>query len=272
MSKGIDKATEFRKKLLPNKLYKYYSLDSLCCNKEKNYQKINTLQKNCIWLSSPDYENDPFEYKSLFIDFDKLESLGYQNHKELLEKLNSNIYLSSFSANYSSAMWAYYANNYSGFCVEFDVDRSQATAVKNVCYEEKPIEITNIFSNILNKSKDSKELLYLITEKYCIKDLSWQHEKEYRSLDIDLEKIEELKDNPNSFESRNGMEKPLSDFGLTVSKIIVGYKCDCDYILRLKNIAKILNCNIVMVIPKVTKSNYELTEKPLEENNNVTTD
>ena len=114
-------AETFRTSIFPRKLIKFISLGE---NEAENEKEFKTLEEKKIWISNVTTLNDPYEFKSLYLDEDKLKSLRFPeniiaNLKKILDRNMKKIGISSLSQNsYDSLpMWAYYTNNYAGYCV-----------------------------------------------------------------------------------------------------------------------------------------------------------
>ena len=74
----------------------------------------------------------------------------------------------------SSRMWAHYANNHSGVCVEYDFD-----AVKNaVPFACIPVRYTDNYEYLLNTNNISEDVANYM--KFFTKAKEWEHEKEWR--------------------------------------------------------------------------------------------
>lgn len=93
-------------------------------------------------------------------------------------------------------MWVYYANNHSGFCVEYVIDRKLKKFMYPVSYDDTRVPGNSIVGNIINQTFDlikegngeddmSGELNALNHIAYLSltsKHKSWKHEKEIRAL------------------------------------------------------------------------------------------
>lgn len=165
---GMDNTMKKR----PKKLYQYRSGKS----EDGHIYDIDNLYHNKVWASAACHFNDPYD-SSLLLDIDIYGEKYKKYLQECLKTTSRNIaqhcYISCFSEkNNSLCMWAYYANNHEGFCVEYDIN-----LLKNVL----PINYNNailpfncnltfdmlIFKSALNKSED------------------WIHEKEWRMLSFE---------------------------------------------------------------------------------------
>lgn len=269
----LDDALEYRKKNMPKKLYKYVSLtDTIICNKDENIcnqtdnlneSKFKTLNDNRIWLSRFENLNDPFEYKSIYINYDKLKSKGWPT--DMLENyLNrmKNIYLiGSFSTNLidNMPMWAHYANNHQGFCIEYDV--LNAKAIYPISYESERIGIASILTNIfglvdriykgeINESnEDFQFYMTLITHFATVKHKSWSYENEYRVLQADFG------------ENKFGDSISSISVGMIANRIFVGSRCSEDNKKRISQIAKDIKVDAYEMYLDTNESEYKLSYK-----------
>lgn len=136
-------------------------------------------------------------------------------------------------------MWAYYANNHRGYCIEYKFDEEQKKSVFPVSYDLYRYEAISIISNIINEEVDvivnnptlsAKDRIELVSNKTSIsndliflsiaaKNISWEHEKEYRIISS----------------AKNDY------FQASPSKIYIGMNCEERYCQRLYDIVKKLN-------------------------------
>lgn len=182
----------------PASLYKYYS---------DTTQKLNAVKNNKMWYSAPCNFNDVFDC-DVFIDREKIldsalqlvpegrkvlrYSPMWQHIKRSLDqpintfesvfqglKHDTGIACLTESCN-SLLMWAHYANNHKGMCVEYSLwsiaDQLHFTPVPVIYSNEKtrfsPIDMNNI-------SKDAEKLLI---EGLTSKSTEWAYENEWRII------------------------------------------------------------------------------------------
>lgn len=257
-------AETFRTSIFPRKLIKFISLGE---NEAENEKKFKTLEEKKIWISNVTTLNDPYEFKSLYLDEDKLKSLRFPeniiaNLKKILDRNMKKIGISSLSQNsYDSLpMWAYYTNNYAGYCVEYEV--VDYRNVYRVCYESERIPIASILLNYIDSVEEAfksgeeytPEFAFYATilmSQFYIKHNSWSHEKEYRII--------YPVDHP-------GENIPLSSVGLKTSRIVAGYKCKKEYIDRLQAVSDQLSCGRVRKV-QISPTKYTLLEEPSNDQN-----
>ena len=232
-----DKAAVYKSEFdVPDVLYKYISLDEF--NDEENEKRFKTLSEKSVWCSKYNLLNDPFEFKGIYFDRNRLlEAFDPAIYDELEKTWLESFVISSFTSDKNNMpMWAHYANNHQGFCIECSIGRK--VAVQKVSYIEKRQPIANILVDFFNYCKEfektgNKEafqkigyLRTLLFQMYLAKHQSWQYENEYR-LVYPLEN--EIKE--------NGLKICLDDIGICIKSIYCGIKCKKEHIDRLNEIA-----------------------------------
>lgn len=186
---------------LPNRLYKYCSLGD---NIQSNHQKIDSLSKNKIFMSEVKNLNDPFDSKAYFYrpevlaKYDRLKHCGGR----LIDDFAAPIRVASLTSNgvNSMPMWAHYANNHRGYCIEYDMKDPQngklSASTFPVQYADKRIDITSLMDYQTSKmikeleiqlAQGKKEILLndltiiFVEAFFCnIKHESWSYEREFR--------------------------------------------------------------------------------------------
>lgn len=243
---------------VPNKLYKYYYLyeEDNEYAIEENKKRFNTLEQNKIWLSSFDKFNDPFEAENMYMDINKMKELGCS--EEYIEQIRvvqnmikSSYKVASFSSHLNECMpmWAHYANNYKGYCVEYEIVKKRA--VFPVFYENTRNSSTifvRIANDLLKCGKNpTKELQDLVLQEamvlmlsYCIKHKSWEYENEYRVLIPDHDNL-----------------KLCEELGLKPVKIYAGLKTATSHIQRLQEISSKLGLGDIAKC-SINAKNYQL--------------
>ena len=141
--------------------------------------------------------NDPFEFKSLYINKEKIQSRGlpagtFELLSSLKESVRDSLLLASFSevsAIESLPMWAHYANNHQGYCVIYQVDEPRQ--LYPVFYEKQPIDATELYLHIARalveeRSGKNASTQHELIEKHLLfaqlitKQIDWSYEKELR--------------------------------------------------------------------------------------------
>nr|WP_317331089.1 DUF2971 domain-containing protein [uncultured Romboutsia sp.] len=186
---------------IPDKIYKYFSLNN---DEDLNKIKLETLKNKKVYLSESLAMNDPFEGKAFFYDNKELVKYERLSHCDgrIIDDFSDYTILTSFTRESVNCMpmWAHYANNHAGFCVEYDTNKNIQLkgCLFPVQYTDKRIDITKIMDELMkevteaieaNKKKNIKRtdikntILIWITAYYsCIKHKSWSYEKEIRCI------------------------------------------------------------------------------------------
>lgn len=198
-------------KLLKNnigKLYKYCSFDV-------NDYSLNNLLNSRVYLKNPNKFNDPFDSlysivvdKNTVLD-DALNTLKLTNNedtyrriKEEIEKNKSKVlntldtmmsesvinecnsyrnktWVTCFSEVYDSIlMWSHYADNHTGFCIEYDFSK----AFQNISILSPVLYIDKLY-NISEHTFNGKGLMV----SSLLKSSEWKYEKEWRLVVCNLQ-------------------------------------------------------------------------------------
>ena len=182
----------------PASLYKYYSDTSL---------NLDSIKSNRMWYSSPIHFNDVFDCeittdeKKLFestlemcpnVQKVRIGSPIWKNLKaetkksakemqNLFTRMRFGIGVSCLSElDDSLLMWAHYANNHRGMCVEYDLleisSQLKFTPVPIVYSEER------VCFNSLNTTTVGRDTTKMFLESLTTKSPEWSYEKEWRII------------------------------------------------------------------------------------------
>lgn len=257
----LKEAESFRNKRIPSKLIKFISLGSLETDERTNDMKFKTLAEQKLWFSTTKLLNDPYEFQCMYVNRGKLKEHDYPDEaislfEGMISKQNDNWALVSLSGNSfdSLPMWAYYTNNYQGFCVEYDVIKPDA--VFEVGYEPNRIPTATIVANfyaefkkmIKNKQITNEEVEFyatLLKQQFFLKHKSWEHENEYRII--------------YPISGADGLLVEIANVGLKTSKIVAGLNCSSEHRTRLNDISNALGCGDISV-SKISGDKYTLLE------------
>lgn len=228
-------AEQFRKTTIHDKLIKFVSLDGTV----EDEKKFFTLENNLIWFSKKILLNDPYEFKGMIIDSEKMEEAGYS--KDIIDAYQKMFEFKDYGITCLSAnsidflpMWAYYTNNHRGFCVEYDVIKKDC--VHEVLYEEDRIKIASLIfrykdavMEALRTGRENIESIVLakmLLQNLFMKAKSWEHEKEYRIV--------------APLNGEKGENIPINQLGMKANRIIAGMNCSQENIDRLDCISNSL--------------------------------
>lgn len=253
----FEKAEKYRRSGIPQKLYKYIWLedesigdaDEIKRKKQSNGLKFSALRENYLWLSHVDKLNDPYEYKCMYVDEERLRKSNYSDSiisllKKMLLDNMTKLGVTCFSEREpenNMPMWAYYSNNGRGFCIEYEV--LSPKQIHKVSYEQNRISIARVLSDMVEeawKNKKGQGISALKLEfgsnvlsmQLFMKHESWNHEKEYR-LVYPL------------VEGASGCKVESKNAGLKVNRVIAGQNCSMEHRKILNTISNTLGCGDV---------------------------
>ncbi len=228
----IDEAILYMTNNIPNNLCKFYSLSN---DKVENDKKFNTLNNNSNWLDLSSKQNDPLEMRFAYIK----ENSSYPEltllQKDMLEKLRENFIFCSFTdSDYKNMpMWAYYANNHQGYCINYKINKK--ILFQKILYEDERFGFSTLIARymyeVITCDENRVETNYLKQIRYFLmiiqnmKHSSWSHEQEYRIV----------------MPSNVAKTIPNSLLGVEIQDITVGLKCSSENIKRIYEISKNLN-------------------------------
>lgn len=240
----LDEAEQYRKESVPKKLIKFFSLSD---DHDLNRMKLQTLENEEIWISSIDALNDPYEFSCMYVDRKRLHEAKWPERliaqfEHLIGPGLRTWGVASLSANTFDCfpMWAYYANNHYGYCVEYEVLRPDN--IHEIFYEPNRISLATMLTNFYyafaamvasGREDDPKVDFYatVIKQQLFLKHISWAHEKEYRVV--------------FNLYGQPGQSIPLDAVGLKTSRIIAGNKCSEEHLLALQEISSKIGCGKV---------------------------
>lgn len=181
------------------KVYKYRTF---------NKNNINSLLENYFWCASIESLNDVHEGK--FTDKQLSEEIGLLNifsnsitdknsnfdkFDKSLDDVKSSVLdngiFSTSQSPYIQLQWVHYAQNDTGFCVEYDLDELKAKNsniydVIEVTYLDNPQDLE--FGDFEWNSKSADSHLKFLKKTIGTKGLAWQYEQEIRIISPNLEK------------------------------------------------------------------------------------
>lgn len=243
------------------KLYRYSPAD---------YNNIRSLEKGQIYLSEAGLMNDIFEGLSCEIDERVIENLNM---------LNDIAYLKSFTENKNDLlMWANYADNYAGMCVQYDLECIEAE--NPLLYHLFPVVYTDkryTKANLAFSYEELKQLKQDIDEKNCpdslefLKDIMglfvtksecWKNEKEWRLivsyLQMNLKYDEVDADGDDETEILYAINDRTVSFPYAKT-IYLGPRMRASVKEHLKEIGQKIGANVLEMT--LSKDTYELIEK-----------
>ncbi|MGG5209393.1 DUF2971 domain-containing protein [Chryseobacterium sp. MIQD13] len=169
------------------KVYKYRSIE-----KDVFDRDFKTIEDNSFYSSNYSMLNDPFDIyfdeeisqliNILKILFPIKELDNFENQFREVLKFKEKIGVYCLSRDFlNEQLWAYYASSYSGYCIEYDLDKLMDRGQNfdfqyqfEIDYKESiPTLDINDIINIKNN---------FIQKMFATKKSAWQHEKEIRLI------------------------------------------------------------------------------------------
>lgn len=167
----------------PSYLYRYRPLEGALFDRE-----IDALRDALLWAPQFSEMNDPME---AFYEFggaadpfiDRMLAPSGKSTSDMYrmaQKVIDNFCLVSFSSSHMDLpMWAYYASNFAGMCLEFSseeifVGDFQNESLLPVTYAEAPLPTISIH--------DLNDIQTAIESRLSRKCSEWHHEKEWRII------------------------------------------------------------------------------------------
>ncbi len=200
-SRNLADAETFRKSAIPTKLIKFFSLSNSGrrADMDINESKFSILSNEELRFARAEDMNDPYEFQGMYIDKEVFLKNGHSeddiaSYNEILRQQKCQWALTSLSGNTFDClpMWAYYTNEYQGYCVEYDVLKPDA--IFKIWYEPIRIPIAFLIATLFHDyytfkgtplsepTDDMKFHLELLKQQFFLKHDSWRHENEYRII------------------------------------------------------------------------------------------
>lgn len=230
-----------------NLIYKYYA---------PTEYSLDALINRYFWFSKREFLNDPFDlgnFKKGRVILNVFENLvrNYSKKEEFyeLEKIQNLVseYAScSFTrSELNKQMWAYYAKDYSGWCLAF---RRGKLNTRNDSSMSPVIYVDDNFGNV---GKDIEDLKYgsdpienILKKTLCTKHESWSHEEEERIV-IKMKS------------GANGDKRTWGSYEL--DHIVIGNKINPAYRSIISNISEKFNVDVYEI--DLGTNDFELIKK-----------
>lgn len=237
------------------RLFRYSSAD---------YYNIRALETQNLYLSPSGNMNDVFEGLSCEINDKVIEGI---------EEIRDIAFLKSFSEEKSSLlMWAHYADNYSGMCVEYDfsklsetllfhlypvyysLKRSTSRYLERAIVEHKDLKRMNEENCYPNDCDFIKDIMSL----FLSKSMSWSYEKEWRILVTYPQMHNEAQDIEDELEEFYRITGQQISVMSCVKAVYLGPKMKQSIKEHIKEICRDRLGGIPVYSTKLSKENYEL--------------
>jgi Protein of unknown function (DUF2971) len=257
--KDVESANVYKNVFIPDIIYKYYPLlDGRYSRfKTNNYQRLNTLQNEEIYVSRIDKLNDPFEFDTLTIDKEKIKKNKYclQDIKKTLQKIKSQYKICCFcNSTVNNPLWAHYANNHHGFCVEYSVIEKDKIFPVQYIHQRYPVGTIPIVIEEICKgklpNKKTQRVFDIFWSTFFMKHDTWKYENEFRFIYQDK--------NP-----RMGLTISNYQIGVKINKIIIGINCSQIYKKKLIDIATHNNCGVFQSFYDPFSENFNIQIKQI---------
>lgn len=219
---------EYLKTLLKdNKVYKFISF------KEHSEMKLKTLKEEKIWFSFYKTLNDDTEFQINYKIEEVVSKTGCsKDYIKLITNYLTEMYdVFSLTYSYEDYMWREYASGGNGVCVEYNVGDFDFLYPVEYC-DKSAIDFTQmIIAAIKNEGMALSIIPWVVKNSYNSNaGIDSTREKEVRILycPYDLAEFNGGRVEYNIKERRGykGIAKPLTDFKMTTSRIIIGNKCN----------------------------------------------
>ena len=258
---GWSEAVKYKNSFVPSSLYKYSPLFSKTDTyyQEENNRRLKSLTEKQLWVSNYKNLNDPFEFKALFLERERIKQYGWNidDLEKCLELAKTLIQIGCFS-NYGVShmpLWAHYSNNHKGYCVKYKLlDKTAIYPVLYVEHREPTATIpTRICSEFIKSYKKNEEpsqdffrhLIYLYIS-FTAKFKHWEYEDEFRVFNIkaNVEK---------------GTLLSFAETNMEIEKIYLGL--NCEYKEEIKQIGKTIGCEVYEMVFDEYSREFELQTK-----------
>lgn len=253
----------------PASLYKYYN---------DNPRNLENIKNNKMWFSAPCNFNDvfdcdiPIDSKKIFDSALKMAPFnvkpgsnmwrdlkaevnkGIKTLSKVLVNLKKTTGVSCFSESYDSLlMWAHYANNHRGLCVEYDL----MDINKEIGFSAIPVVYSKdrTYLNSLENLENEGYILEIFINSLISKSPEWKYEKEWRIVRDDASC-------GNRWDCENN--GALLDM-ITPSSIILGCEVQCDFQHQVEDYCKSNKINLYKM--EKDEELYKLNKKCLLEFN-----
>lgn len=231
--------TDYLKKIIKNgKVYKFIAFNG---DDSLTEMKLRTLKERKIWFSFYKTLNDDteFEIKYNADKVSKATGRSIDNVQLLVNFLTEMYDVYSLSYEYQAYMWDNYAANGNGICIEFDVDNYEY--LYPIEYVEKlNVDFDQMVISAINELDMALSIIpWVIKNPYNLSlNIDSTKEKEVRILYCPYDNGEVncgiIQKDIKEQLGYKGIEKPFSDFKLTISRVIIGEKCNKDIADDLK--------------------------------------
>lgn len=159
----------------PQKLYKYKSISTI----DDLERILDIIENNRIYMPNREQLNDPLE--GTFMPIIEIHTAGswmfkaqHKNHSYVSNQLDLYRILSLSADERNMQMWAHYAGNYSGICIEFS-SLGAFSKARPVIYGSHP-------NRKVIEEPDLDQIETFVEESFFHKSIGWENESEFRII------------------------------------------------------------------------------------------
>ena len=189
-----------KNRFIPHKLFKYTNV----------YRSKDLLYYNSMYLPEISELNDPYEGELLYDnelvenayfkykrdEFNKKQNMSSRTLQKLLEE-NSSVYVEELkqylhkgiyficlsSSNKINSLWAHYADNHRGICIEYDMnDCGDKKFLKDSCFKIEYVKKSDYTRDIKIHIKYDTYSRNWMLKPFLRKSEEWNYEKEWRII------------------------------------------------------------------------------------------
>jgi hypothetical protein len=166
----------------PRCLYRYRKLSD-----DRLDQELDAIKNKYLWCAKFTKMNDPMEgfFLRATESTEVSDDYGYREAaKQICSDMADKVGIASFCDTYENElMWAHYAENYTGMCIEYNTDALVAGLPEDVSLVR--LDYDDLPPKILGK-KDYEAIKAILSQKKG----SWAYEREWRVIRPMPEKVE----------------------------------------------------------------------------------
>lgn len=149
---------------------------------KKTYRK-----QNLEYLKSELLKNDSFramDSETLDLILETIIDARAPNSiEQLKEYIEDGVSVLCFSkTNKINSLWAHYADNHRGICIEYNIQKSNIQFIKDYCFKIEYVELSDATNEIKNYFVDNYVDLNLMIKPLLKKSKDWSYEEEWRII------------------------------------------------------------------------------------------
>ena len=175
--------------------------------------------------------------------------------KGLKEYLQEGIYLICLSKSKNiNSLWAHYANNHDGICIEYDVNECN-NILKDFCFPIEYVDESDYTLDLKSHVRENNLDLNLLLKPFLRKSKEWEYEKEWRII---------LNENMIKNNSDYYPYKPYIKF-IPPKKVYMGFKISSKNEKLIKEICRIKSIPLAKAEKCPDKYDFEFSDVEVNE-------